>query len=177
MIRSALLSFLPDLTLVPIAAAALERDLAYEADPLGRWAHVRCGGAELAATATAAGLALVVRGDSFRGDPSVARAHLADLGAVSRVADLLQLAAGLPLGAVRDALDPALASAEDADLVERAVALARRHDLVEGDAREAEALVDLVLAVRELRLMAEDRLAEQVAARVEAEFAAAEVRP
>ena len=178
MIRSALLSTLPTLPLLALVSAATSVDLVAEADPLGRWASVHTAdrSAWLRVTAGAGGLEFRLVAPALGGGLEEARRHLDALGAASRLADLLHLAGALPIGAVRGALDPRLVELDGEALVDRLLGLAREHDLVEGDCA-AEALVDLGLAARELRMMAEDRLAAGVAARVEAAVAAAEVRP
>ena len=178
MIRSALLSTLPTLPLLALVSAATSVDLVAEADPLGRWASVHTAdrSAWLRVTAGAGGLEFRLVAPALSGGLEEARRHLDALGAASRLADLLHLAGALPIGAVRGALDPRLVELDGEALVDRLLGLAREHDLVEGDCA-AEALVDLGLAARELRMMAEDRLAAGVAARVEAAVAAAEVRP
>ena len=178
MIRSALLSTLPTLPLLALVSAATSVDLVAEADPLGRWASVHTAdrSAWLRVTAGAGGLEFRLVAPALGGGLEEARRHLDALGAASRLADLLHLAGALPVGAVRGALDPRLVELDGEALVDRLLGLAREHDLVEGDCA-AEALVDLGLAARELRMMAEDRLAAGVAARVEAAVAAAEVRP
>ena len=179
MIRSALLSTLPTLPLLALVSAATSVDLVAEADPLGRWASVHTAdrSAWLRVTAGAGGLEFRLVAPALSGGLEEARRHLDALGAASRLADLLHLAGALPIGAVRGALDPRLVELDGEALVDRLLGLAREHDLVEGDCAAAEALVDLGLAARELRMMAEDRLAAGVAARVEAAVAAAEVRP
>ena len=178
MIRSALLSTLPTLPLLALVSAATSVDLVAEADPLGRWASVHTAdrSAWLRVTAGAGGLEFRLVASALGGGLEEARRHLDALGAASRLADLLHLAGALPVGAVRGALDPRLVELDGEALVDRLLGLAREHNLVEGDCA-AEALVDLGLAARELRMMAEDRLAAGVAARVEAAVAAAEVRP
>ena len=178
MIRSALLSTLPTLPLLALVSAATSVDLVAEADPLGRWASVHTAdrSAWLRVTAGAGGLEFRLDASALGGGLEEARRHLDALGAASRLADLLHLAGALPIGAVRGALDPRLVELDGEALVDRLLGLARERDLVEGDCA-AEALVDLGLAARELRMMAEDRLAAGVAARVEAAVAAAEVRP
>lgn len=170
MTRVALLSFLPELVLVPAVSAASGLDLVVSADPLGRWASVSIPGCgSLRVAATTGGVEHTIEAPSVSGSPADARRHSAAIDALVRVTDLLDLAAQLPLGAVRAVSALSERDLDEGDAVEAYVDVAEQHDSEE----RVETLVDLGLALRELRLEAEAILARDVARHAEAEIAGA----